>query len=76
MRMRCGRPVGLLEQGEIRLSIVSKNTVIRERPTGTSKSLARLDDGETVHIIGKAEGDFWEVQYGDVHGFVHDLLLQ
>ena len=68
--------VGLPEEGEIRLSLVSKNTVIREQPTGASKSLARLDDGETVRIVAKAEGDFWEVQYGDVRGFVHDLLLQ
>ena len=63
--------VGLPEEGEIRLSVVSKNTIIRERPTGTSKSLARLDYGETVRIIAKAEGDFWEVQYGDVHLMMH-----
>ncbi len=55
---------------------VRKNTFIRERPTGTSKSLAKLADGETVRIIGKAEGNYWEVQYGDLHGFVHNEKLK
>jgi len=59
-----------------RISKVANGTIIREQPTGTSGRLAILKEGETVRVIAKAEGDFWEVQYGDVHGFVHGLLLQ
>jgi len=57
---------------------VKRNTAIYEEPRVSSKRLARLSDGETVRVIGKADGDFWEVQYGDLHdlhGFVHDAKL-
>ena len=55
---------------------VKRNTAIYEEPTVSSKSLARLSDGETVRVIRKAEGNFWKVQYGDLHGFVHGAKLK
>lgn len=61
---------------EGRVAKVVDNSIIYEKPTGTSKRLVRLSGGETVHIFAKADGDFWEVEYGDVRGFIHDLLLE